>query len=105
MQQPKFAVIVRHRIPWLVLSSKRKVQTKSRTHAVVCVHVCVCVCVLTEVYKHLAVTLPHVLWHGEDAGHVVVQEGILLLQKNTEQLIAHKSQACYIIHTDPLFSK
>lgn len=30
--------------------------------------------VLTEVYEHLAVTLPHVLRHGEDAGHIIVQE-------------------------------
>lgn len=38
--------------------------------------------ILTEVYEHLAVTLPHVLWHSEDAGHVVVQERVLLLQKD-----------------------
>lgn len=36
-------------------------------------------CALTEVDEHLAVALPHVLRHGEDAGHVVVQEGVLLL--------------------------
>lgn len=36
---------------------------------------------LTEVDEHLAVTLPHVLRHGEDAGHVVVQEGVLLLRR------------------------
>lgn len=36
--------------------------------------------VLTEVYEHLAVALPHVLRHGENAGDVVVQEGVFLLQ-------------------------
>lgn len=40
--------------------------------------------VLTEVYEHLAVALPHVLRHGEDAGHVVVQERVLLLQKENK---------------------
>ena len=39
---------------------------------------------LTEVDEHLAVALPHVLRHGEDARHVVVQEGILLLQKENQ---------------------
>lgn len=75
-EQPKFGVIVQHRIPWIVLSSKEKYKQSQED-----MQRFVCVCVLTEVYKHLAVTLPHVLWHGEDAGHVVVQEGILLLQK------------------------
>ena len=41
---------------------------------------------LTEVYEHLAVALPHVLWHGEDAGHVVVQERVLLLQKKNKSV-------------------
>lgn len=40
-----------------------------------------CVSVLTEVYEHLAITLPHILWHSEDAGHIVVQERVLLLQE------------------------
>lgn len=43
--------------------------------------------VLTEVYEHLAVALPHVLRHGEDAGHIVVQERVLLLHK--ERISAH----------------
>lgn len=42
--------------------------------------------VLTEVYEHLAVALPHVLRHGEDAGHVVVQERVLLLQKENKSV-------------------
>lgn len=41
---------------------------------------------LTEVDEHLAVTLPHVLGHGEDAGHVVVQERVLLLCTQTQKL-------------------
>ena len=36
----------------------------------------------TEVDEHLAEALPHVLRHGQDARHVVVQEGVLLLQQN-----------------------
>lgn len=39
--------------------------------------------VLTEVDQHLAVALPHVLWHGENAGDVVVQERVFLLQNKT----------------------
>lgn len=42
--------------------------------------------VLTEVYKHLAVALPHVLRHGEDAGHVVVQKRVLLLQMENKYM-------------------
>lgn len=42
--------------------------------------------VLTEVYEHLAVTLPHVLRHGEDAGYVVVQEGVFLLWEENERM-------------------
>lgn len=29
---------------------------------------------LTEINQHLAITLPHILWHGQDAGDIVVQE-------------------------------
>lgn len=36
--------------------------------------------VLTEVNQHLSVALPHVLWHGEDTGDIVVQERVLLLK-------------------------
>lgn len=35
---------------------------------------------LTEVNKHLAKALPHVLRHCQDARHIVVEEGILLLK-------------------------
>lgn len=42
--------------------------------------------VLTEVDEHLAIALPHVLWHSEDAGHVVVQERVLLLQKENQSM-------------------
>lgn len=31
-------------------------------------------CVLTKVDEHFAIALPHILRHGEDAGHIVVQE-------------------------------
>lgn len=44
------------------------------------------VLVLTEVNEHLSVALPHVLRHGEDAGHVVVQERVLLLWKERKLL-------------------
>lgn len=37
--------------------------------------------VLTEVDEHLAVALPHVLRHRQDAGHVVIQERVLLLHE------------------------
>lgn len=33
----------------------------------------------TEVNEHLAKALPHVLWHRQDTGYIVVEEGILLL--------------------------
>ena len=36
--------------------------------------------ILTEVNEHLAKALPHVLWHRQDTGYVVVKEGILLLE-------------------------
>lgn len=38
---------------------------------------------LTEINQHLAITLPHILWHGQDAGDIVVQEWILFLNPNT----------------------
>lgn len=34
---------------------------------------------LTEVDQHLAKALSHVLWHCQDTGDVVVEEGIFLL--------------------------
>lgn len=40
---------------------------------------------LTEVNEHFAVALSHVLGHGQDAGHVVVEEGILLLETSREE--------------------
>lgn len=40
--------------------------------------------VLTEVNEHLAEALSHVLWHCQDTGDVVVEEGILLLHFNEE---------------------
>lgn len=30
--------------------------------------------VLTEINEHLAVALPHVLWHSQDTGNIVIQE-------------------------------
>lgn len=36
--------------------------------------VCTSLCVLTKVDEHFAIALPHILRHGEDAGHIVVQE-------------------------------
>lgn len=56
----------------------RQKHTHTRTHREEHTH---WASVLTKVYEHLAVALPHVLWHGEDAGHVVVQERVLLLQR------------------------
>lgn len=46
--------------------------------------------VLTEVNQHLAITLPHILRHSEDTGHVVVEEGVLLLCVGGETVIAHR---------------
>lgn len=40
--------------------------------------------VLTEVNEHLAEALSHVLWHCQDTGDVVVEEGIFLLHFNEE---------------------
>ena len=40
---------------------------------------CVCAHALTEVYEHLAIALPDVLGHDQDAGEVVVLRRVLLL--------------------------
>ncbi len=61
----------------------RQKHTHTRRHREERIHL---VSVLTKVYEHLAVALPHVLWHGEDAGHVVVQERVLLLQKENKSI-------------------
>lgn len=42
--------------------------------------------VLTEINQHLAVALPHVLWHSQDTGHIVIQERVLLLHKRRSSL-------------------
>lgn len=42
------------------------------------------IAVLTEVNEHLAEALSHVLWHCQDTGDIVVEEGILLLHLNEE---------------------
>ena len=43
---------------------------------------------LTEVDEHLAVALPHVLRHGQDTGHVVVEERVLLLDMGEQGQIS-----------------
>lgn len=41
---------------------------------------------LTEIDEHLAIALSHVLRHGEDTRHVVVEEWILFLQSRAKQM-------------------
>jgi len=36
--------------------------------------------ILTEIDEQSAVALPLVRWQRQDAGHVVIQEGVLLLE-------------------------
>lgn len=50
----------------------------------------------TKVNKHLAEALPHVLWHRQDAGNIVVKERVLLLKQERNILFA-KSET-YKIH-------
>ncbi len=61
-----------------------------RTGWQVCIHITQ---VLTEVNQHLAVALPHVLWHSQDTGHIVIQERVLLLHKTEKQV----SQCAYYV--------
>lgn len=37
--------------------------------------------ILTEIYQEPTVALPLVRWQRQDAGHVVIQEGIFLLKQ------------------------
>lgn len=40
---------------------------------------------LTEIDEHLAITLSHVLRHGKDTGHVVVEERVLFLKSRANR--------------------
>lgn len=88
-QPPKSAAVVLCTIPLASVYEWTQTHTEEHTHSLP---------VLTEVYEHLAIALPHVLWHGEDAGNVVVQERVLLLWK--ENIKSVNTNPCLFIRTN-----